>query len=235
MLENQQGFKDSSCLTKWAMWLLYAQIVIGVIAVISSLFEYQVLLNLKNDAYASQELAEAAANASDIRQRLIGMIQILLYFTSAVLIAMWIYRANQNARQLGAEDMKFTPGWSVGWYFVPILDLWKPYQAMKEIWKASANPSAWKTQPVSSLLPWWWFFWIVSICLARVTYQLSSKEKEIEDGIVVNVISQLSDLSNITLTIILIAIIGKIYKMQKLRAEQRQENARIAIDPFTTS
>ena len=49
------------------------------------------------------------------------------------------HRANYNARQLGAADMRFTPGWAVGWHFIPIAWFWKPYQAMTEIWRASVN------------------------------------------------------------------------------------------------
>ena len=73
--------------------------------------------------------------------------------STGILVLTWIHRANHNARQLGADDMRFTPGWAVGWYFVPIAWFWKPYQAMKEIWLASANPSDWRGRPVSPLLP----------------------------------------------------------------------------------
>ena len=39
-----------------------------------------------------------------------------------------------------ADHESFTPGWSVGWFFVPIMNPWKPFQAMREIWQASAEP-----------------------------------------------------------------------------------------------
>ena len=86
---------------------------------------------------------------------------IAIGLTTAILVLMWIYRANHNARQLGAADMRFTPGWAVGWYFIPIAWFWKPYQAMTEIWRASVNPSDWGATPVSPLLRWWWGLWIV--------------------------------------------------------------------------
>jgi hypothetical protein len=54
--------------------------------------------------------------------------------------------------------MSFTPGWSVGWYFIPIACLFKPYQAMKEIWEIShKNQSG-----TSSTLGLWWALWLIS-------------------------------------------------------------------------
>ena len=80
---------------------------------------------------------------------------------TAVVVSRWIYRANSNARALGASEMAFSPGAAVGWYFVPIANLWKPYQGMREIWRASVSPARWKRQPVSALLPAWWLLAIV--------------------------------------------------------------------------
>ena len=60
----------------------------------------------------------------------------------------------------GARQLDFTPGWSVGWYFLPIANLWKPYQAMKEIWRASARPDKVDDAEVPGWLPLWWFLWL---------------------------------------------------------------------------
>jgi hypothetical protein len=77
---------------------------------------------------------------------------------------MWIYRANKNLGTLSGEQMRFTPGWSVGWYFIPIANLYKPYQAMKEIWRVSH-----KNKPAGyALVRWGWCLFIVSDLLARI-------------------------------------------------------------------
>ena len=151
-------FRDSTGLTKWTKRFLYAQIVVAVMAIVSSALEYALLSDFATGAYSSQERAIADGEASDARQSLVGIAQVLVLLISGFLILRWIYIANFNARQLGAAGMVFSPGWSVGWYFIPFANLWKPYQAMKEIWLASSNPQSWKNQPVAPLLRWWWFF-----------------------------------------------------------------------------
>ncbi len=216
--EQQTEFKNPTSLTKWTKWFLYAQVVIAVIAIISSMLEYQLLSDFENGVYTSQELAVAAGEASDARQGIVGIIQVLIFVVSGILILKWIHRANYNARQLGATDMAFTPRWSIGWYFIPIANLWKPYQAMKEIWKASSDPLNWKTQSVSSMLPWWWFFWIVSNMFANASFRLAMRAEEINELIAANVVTQLSDVTGIPLSLIVIGIINKVHEMQMAHA-----------------
>jgi len=78
----------------------------------------------------------------------------------------WVYRANLNCHGFGARSMQFSPGWSVGWYFIPFLNLYYPYQAMKEIWKASKNPQNWQRETGSGLVGWWWALRIMSFVCA---------------------------------------------------------------------
>ena len=42
---------------------------------------------------------------------------------------------------LGANNLKYTPKWAVGCFFVPFLNLVMPYQVVREIWKASNGGS----------------------------------------------------------------------------------------------
>ena len=113
---------------------------ISIISIITDALEYQFLNNLRTGAYEDLALAFAAAESNDIRKGAVSLIQTIAFLITGVLYLRWIYRANSNARQLGATGMRFTSGWSIGFCFIPIMNLWKPYQTMKEIWKASANP-----------------------------------------------------------------------------------------------
>ena len=221
-IEQERRFKDPTGLTKWTKWFLYAQIVITTIAIISGMLEYQLLSDFQKGVYTSQELAIAAGEASDARQGMVGIIQFALFVISGVLILKWIYRANYNARQLGASGLTFTPGWSIGWYFIPIANLWKPYHAMKEIWKASSNPQNWGNEPVPSILPWWWFLWIVSSALGNASFRFAMRAEEIDELIAANVVTQFSDVTGIPLSLIVIAIINRVYVMQMSNAKIKQ-------------
>ena len=71
----------------------------------------------------------------------VGLGALVLNLLAAVAFCVWIHRAASNLPALGRYGMKFTPGWCVGWFFIPFANLVKPFQAVKELWRAShPNP-----------------------------------------------------------------------------------------------
>ena len=84
----------------------------------------------------------------------------------------WVYRANRNARVLGASGMFFSPAWAVAVGFIPVVNLIGPYRAVKEIYQASSRTAgaAWSMEPVPIVLPMWWALWISSLAWNLVPY-----------------------------------------------------------------
>ena len=114
-------------------------------------------------------LADAEEN-KDIAQVFYG----LVFIATAVAFLMWTYRASHNLRPLGTMGQRFSPRWAVGWWFVPIMFLFRPYQVVAEIWKGSAPDAprgatfAWDAEGVSALLAWWWALWLASNLIGLV-------------------------------------------------------------------
>jgi hypothetical protein len=130
----------------------------------------------------------AEAELDELRVLLVAVAQVLVLVPTYVLFAMWTYRAHANLRARGARGLRFTPGWAVGWLFVPIFSLWKPYQATKDLWRASQDPTDWQRLPVPSLLRIWWCAWALSITTAQYGFQRSARAgSEFELRPVVNV------------------------------------------------
>ncbi len=95
-------------------------------------------------------------------------LDILIYADLAALIlsffvvGAWIYRAHANFDLIDGPAKEFTPGWAVGWFAVPIVSLWMPFKAMKELWQGS-HAMAIDTQSTAPALLWvWWLSWIAS-------------------------------------------------------------------------
>ena len=205
---------DFTHYTKWTVRLLYLQIGISVVGVGSGILEHSVLTGLNDGTFASAEEAVASAEASDFRQAVVGGIQMLIYLVSGIWILRWIYLANQNVRELGAAGMRFSPGWSVGWYFVPIMNLWKPYQAMKEIWQASERPRDWQRTMSPGLLVAWWTLWLLASGASRASLRMSLRAEEIDELLAANRMTMLSDALDIPLAIVLLFIVKAIHEMQ---------------------
>ncbi|QYJ98319.1 DUF4328 domain-containing protein [Shewanella alkalitolerans] len=214
MSGNIFKFKDATQLTHWVRYMLYAQIVVALIAIGSNYLEYQLLMDYISGDYISEAQAVADGEANDMRQLVVGVLYLLVFIASGVLILKWIYRANFNARQLGATDMNFTPGWSIGYFFIPIFCIWKPYQAMNEIWQASHDPENWSLSGFNSSISLWWLLWIVSNALGQVVYRLTDKAEELQDFINLNMLAQVSEVSTILLAFATLSVINTIYRAQ---------------------
>lgn len=101
-----------------------------------------------------------------------------LFIATIIVWCFWVYRANSNAHALGAAGMDYTPGWSVGWWFIPIMFWFKPYNAVKETWQASdpsdpSGSSAWKSVAAPWFMGAWWGFWVLGNILTNISMRLS--------------------------------------------------------------
>lgn len=201
--EPIEGFRDPASLVKWTRGFLYATIVGSLLQAWSSAGK---LLG------GGGEGASTGIGAMEIVQVVLGL---PLMLATAVLVLNWIHRANHNARQLGAADMRFTPGWAVGWYFVPVAWFWKPYQVMSEIWRASRNPSFWREQPVSPLLPLWWILWIVPLWGASIVdLTVGRTLDEADTETFAAALALASWMLDVPLILVLLGIIGGVHRMQ---------------------
>ncbi len=97
------------------------------------------------------------------------------YTGSGIVSLIWIYGAARNALAM-APSLTFTPWGAVGWFFVPIVNLYKPYQIMKAVWLASGgpNPGGGEPRPVQA----WWVFTIIGNIVFGVGSRLSQGEAD---------------------------------------------------------
>lgn len=104
---------------------------------------------------------------------LAGLASTLAFITSVVLVAMWIHCAHANLHESATYELNFTPGWAVGWYFVPIMNLFKPYQAMRELWNTSMGQWDNFGAEAPGDLKLWWGGWIVGNLLGNVSSRMA--------------------------------------------------------------
>ena len=211
---SSAGFKNPTPLGTWLRVLLMLGLFLTLVSTWSDCIQYELITNAKQGFLPSQ----ATAEANDQRQMIIGVVQLVLFIPTGILFLMWIHRANSNARSLGAQGMRFTPGWAVGWYFIPVAHFWKPYQAMREIWKASMYSSGdWHLQPSGPLLKWWWAFWIVSNFFGNNAFKAMMKAEKLNQLTIASGLGIASDLLSIPLYITAILLVAKITEAQAQR------------------
>lgn len=105
---------------------------------------------------------EVAAN--DRRQQAISIGGLAALAIAGVGWLVWQHRAHSNLTALGADELRFTPGWAVGWWFVPLANLVRPAQVMSELIRASdpAYGTVDRTDQQTPRIVWvWWLTWVV--------------------------------------------------------------------------
>jgi hypothetical protein len=114
---------------------------------------------IAHESYARSELA-----AIDQRTRIVVLASEGLELACAVLFCFFMPRANRSVRAMGAHPLKFSPRWAAGVFFVPLLNLVAPYQAMKELWQGG-DPQwdflSWQ-KPLPWSFPWWWATYLLA-------------------------------------------------------------------------
>lgn len=76
-----------------------------------------------------------------------------------IVFASWIYLAGRNLVAAGIEDLDYSAASRVWWFFVPIALLFKPFQAMRELWNASHHTYPYDTG--APLVNIWWALWLI--------------------------------------------------------------------------
>jgi hypothetical protein len=155
------NFKDPTTLLNVVTAFLVLCTLAAAAALVFRAFEYLLLGQIIDGTLTGDAMMEQA-RASDARVEATSGLRAVIFVATLVPFGMWIHRANKNARALGAIGMKASPGWAVGSYFVPVVNLFAPFIAMREIWRASANPGDLESAPGTPLLGWWWVFWLAN-------------------------------------------------------------------------
>ena len=142
---------------------------------------------------------------------LLGLVMAVGMICSIVFFSMWTHRVAANAYALGGERMEISPGWAVGWYFIPFANLVKPYQALKQVWQTT-----FQVESISSLMPTWWALWLISNLLGNISFRLTMRGMA-EASLVVDIITSVLDIG---LLIVILAVIKQITGMQISRAAE---------------
>jgi hypothetical protein len=94
------GFRNPTSLTRALQFLLATLLVLSIAALWSNMAQYQLL---------QSPFTQAEGAANDLRQGIIGGIYFVSIIATMAVFGCWIYRANGNARALGAVRQAVQP------------------------------------------------------------------------------------------------------------------------------
>lgn len=104
----------------------------------------------------------------------IDLLKTIIFTLGVIFYCIWKYRCACNARALSGMNLTYSPGWCVGYNFIPILSLFRPYQCMNDIF-AKTYYALNRSYPKWLILSWWWS-WILYNIFDRVAAKSESIE-----------------------------------------------------------
>jgi hypothetical protein len=155
-------------------------------------------------------------NTEESIQLLTMFAHAIVFLTTVVLYGRFAAQANRNA-QAASGPLSHSPASMVWWYFVPIANLWKPYTAVREVWRATFAGSA--REPSLDELRFWWAGWVMSSILDNISLKLSD-----DDGVTALLASEWVDVGSHAVMIVTAVFLRRWVLV--LDAEQRRAFAR---------
>lgn len=182
--------------------LLVAQVLALMFEAVAVLMEMSLLQRIIDGS----QVTLAEATASDNRVALSVRLWLVLLVATIVVWLIWQHRAHANLKALGTE-LEYSPGWAVGFWLIPIANLWKPFQVNRELWKASGDVNDWRSQRTWPVLGWWWASWISAGVLGRVAAaarESAGTPMEIRSADIVDLLSTAVVVASAVLAILLV-------------------------------
>jgi len=162
------GYRSPSSLGRWTLVLLGATIALDM----ASLLALGAERSLLNRGVGQITLGEWH-NASH-RVAMLAELEIPLLLVTAIVFLRWLHRCYSNLRTLGIAGSRFTPGWAVGYWFIPFLNLVRSKQILDDLWRATdraaqpARDGGWRTLPTTATTGVWLGVWIAGAVVERI-------------------------------------------------------------------
>ncbi len=112
-----------------------------------------------------------------------SLLTLIPYLLLGIFFVIWMKRAYDNLYHSGTENLRYTSGWAIAGWFIPLANLVIPYRIIKEIWDETQQ--TFYKDPIgeiyeSSIVDYWWGTYIGSMVLGIVSYYfLTHREFEI--------------------------------------------------------
>ena len=166
-MKRTYTYQSAAKLNKWiagVVWLfVLLKISVVAVGVLMLIAVYQPM----QTALANQRsLAGLNIPITDTVLNLMNYAETVVFLVSMVFIACWILRAHANAQSFRIPNLPDSPAWALGSFFIPLVNFFAPYIAMKQLYQGSLKRV--QSQPSAALLPLWWATWLIGGIVARV-------------------------------------------------------------------
>jgi hypothetical protein len=169
--------KNTAHLGNVTTYILHGIAAVAIITLMFNINEYRILLNANSGEFVSAnqlELNEILHSASAIFSTFVLLLCIPFFL-------MWFYNAYRNVELVMPGRTEYHPKMAVWNWFIPFLNLYRPYKMAIEIWedtqRAIAKKKAdYKIDPKDDFILIWWITFLISGFFGNVLTFLTTRD-----------------------------------------------------------
>lgn len=154
--EVSAAYRELVVASRWAQAAVAGPVVCSTLMI--GVFVRRIIVF--RSALAGHFLSRAVALGHDRQALLVSRLQAPAFVIGVVALLYWVYQAYTALRSWAGRPTRFTPGWSVAFWFIPILNILRIYQVVKELWVTSeADPKT----PTSPRVGLWYLAYYATV------------------------------------------------------------------------
>lgn len=204
---------------KYAMLMISIVMAMEILSIVSDYFQYQLLTGFLEGVETTME----EADANDTRQRIISILYIAAMIGSVITFIQWFRRAYFNLGVI-CPNLNHKNGWAAGAWFVPFLNLYVPYQIMKELYTKTfqylRNNGKYTANLSTSLVGWWWALWLIGSYVSNFVARYMWKAETTETIINSTLASMFSSSIMLITGVLALMVINNYAEVEHLLEEQ---------------
>jgi Domain of unknown function (DUF4328) len=162
---------------RWESLMPVGKVVVGLLVtcgIVALIQAAQVAADLSHGTGITVSLDQSGGQIQDlIAPAPLGPVVSLLTLGTGILWLIWQHKAQCNLYARGVPGLRYTPGWVVGWWFVPLASFVWPYLCMRELFGNAGVPVEAGMPPRSGSdwrVPAWWIAYLGSSLLLIVAF-----------------------------------------------------------------
>jgi hypothetical protein len=160
-MTTHEHWRSTTGLRTALTWLLSGNVAVSIGAGLALMHHNQVV-----DDYRHYRTTYAATQDAHHLLGVVGIVFLAVLVATTVVFIVWMWRSVKNNELLDRIRPRYTSGWSIGGWFIPIGNLWIPVRVMHDLWQGSdpdvGNYHDWRGLPRTPLIAWWWGLYLTS-------------------------------------------------------------------------
>lgn len=163
---NEQ--KGKKVILSFKINILLSLLILG-----SIIWQYMIIQEFPNNHPIPIEILSTPEQI----QNIIHVGVLLSTITCCIIFLLWFKREYHNLHAINPK-LKYKEAWAIWSWFIPVINLWRPYQIMKEIYIHATTTEKKEIHPeeeeiiTTPIIDLWWLLWIASNVLSQVNNRL---------------------------------------------------------------